>query len=237
MPIVNKQLHKISAHTQAGVGLIDVMIAVVVFSFGLLAVASLQTITKQSNFEAIQRTNASMLAHDLLERMRLNNLEQPSGGQIKSSLAYYVPDSSDAVVLAYGDNLTAPTPNCNTGSCATAAELAAWDLYEFQLMLRGRTEKSASDASVGGLLNPTVCLTASGTDVDDGGPGTYTVTIAWKGQAYLPLSAAPSNTCGENLYDSDAGDYAYRRIFELTSFMGCPEPNGCKDVLITPPGT
>lgn len=204
---------------QSGVGLIDVMIAVVVFSFGLLAIASLQTITKQSNFEAIQRTNASILAQDLLERMRLNNL---ADGTYKSALGHYVSSSNSPTVLNY-DTEVSYTTNCNTGTCGTASELAAWDLYEFQQMLLGSSEQTGGTA-VGGLLNPTACISSG---VDSGGPGPYTITIVWKGQAALPLSTAPANTCGAGLYDSSAGDYAYRRILEITSFLGCPEPGGC----------
>ena len=55
-----------------GFSLIELLIALIVFSVGLLAVAGLQTLSKQSNFEALQRTSGSQIAHGLLEDMRIN---------------------------------------------------------------------------------------------------------------------------------------------------------------------
>ena len=57
---------------QNGFSLIELLIALIVFSVGLLAVAGLQTLSKQSNFEALQRTSGSQIAHGLLEDMRIN---------------------------------------------------------------------------------------------------------------------------------------------------------------------
>ena len=48
------------------------LVALVVFSVGLLAIAGLQTVSKQANFEALQRTAASQIAHGLLEDIRVN---------------------------------------------------------------------------------------------------------------------------------------------------------------------
>ena len=58
--------------TQRGFSLIELLIALIVFSVGLLSVAGLQTVSKQANFEALQRTAASQIAHGLLEDMRVN---------------------------------------------------------------------------------------------------------------------------------------------------------------------
>ena len=55
-----------------GFSLIEMLVALVVFSVGLLAIAGLQTMSKQANFEALQRTTASQIAHGLLENMRVN---------------------------------------------------------------------------------------------------------------------------------------------------------------------
>ena len=43
----------------AGFSLLELLIALVVFSIGLLAIAGLQTVSKQANFEAVQRTTAA----------------------------------------------------------------------------------------------------------------------------------------------------------------------------------
>lgn len=57
---------------QNGFSLLELLVALVVFSIGLLAVAGLQTVSKQANFEGLQRTTASQIANGLLEDMRMN---------------------------------------------------------------------------------------------------------------------------------------------------------------------
>ena len=59
-----------TVRSMAGVGLIEVLVTLVVFSLGMLSLAALQGIAKKANFDALQRTNASLMAFDLLERMR-----------------------------------------------------------------------------------------------------------------------------------------------------------------------
>ena len=57
---------------QRGFTLLEVMIALLIFGVGVLSVAALQGVAKRANYEAIQRTTATQLAFDLLERMRAN---------------------------------------------------------------------------------------------------------------------------------------------------------------------
>ena len=57
---------------QTGFSLLELLLALVVFSIGMLAVAALQTVSKQANFEGAQRTSASQIAYGLLEDIRTN---------------------------------------------------------------------------------------------------------------------------------------------------------------------
>ena len=57
---------------QRGVSLIEVLVTLILISIGLLGTASLQILSKRSNFEAAQRTTAAHLANDLFQRMRSN---------------------------------------------------------------------------------------------------------------------------------------------------------------------
>ena len=57
---------------QRGTTLIEVLIALIVLSIGLLGLALLQVTSVQSNHSAYYRSQATVLAHDLADRMRAN---------------------------------------------------------------------------------------------------------------------------------------------------------------------
>jgi len=56
--------------SQTGATLLEVLIATVVISIGLLGLAGLQVKSVQNNYNAYIRSQASLLASDLAERMR-----------------------------------------------------------------------------------------------------------------------------------------------------------------------
>lgn len=177
---------------QNGVSLIDAMIAVVIFSVGLLAVAALQTISKQSNYEAIQRTYAASLAYDLFERMRMN-------ASSAFTLSYYA--TSTSTVLT-GQTYTPCTINCSQ------QQMAQNDLYEWTNNLIGNSEQS-SGALVGGLVDPVACLRGPAT----GNSGRYILTIAWRGQSKLE-NKNTTNECGLDTINED-----FRRLLELDTYI------------------
>lgn len=57
---------------QRGVGLIEVLIAVVVLSIGLLGLAGLQMTSMRNAGGALSKTQANALGNDILDRMRAN---------------------------------------------------------------------------------------------------------------------------------------------------------------------
>ncbi|MCS6948044.1 MAG: type IV pilus modification protein PilV, partial [Steroidobacteraceae bacterium] len=62
-----------------GFTLIEALIAVLVLSIGLLGIAGLQLASLQTNSVAYQRSQATMLAYDLLDRMRANRTAALNG--------------------------------------------------------------------------------------------------------------------------------------------------------------
>lgn len=101
-----------SAHTrsrtqQPGFTLIEVLIALVVLSIGLLGLAGLQSAGLRFNQSAAMRTQATQLAYDLADRMRANS-----------------------VAVNAGDYLGAAgtTVACHTTTGCSPAEMAADDL-------------------------------------------------------------------------------------------------------------
>jgi len=185
---------------QRGFSLIELLVALIVFSIGLLAIAGLQTVSKAANFEAIQRTAASQIAYGLLEEMRVN------GDAMDIYLA--------AGELGGGSRGGEPAPNCRIGAECNAAQKAAHDLWFWEQALDGNLETNAG-AGTGGLVLPTMCIAGPA----GGGAGIYQVTIAWRGSA--SISNAVNNPCGAAGGNYGAGN-EFRRIMQIPTFI---DPN------------
>lgn len=183
-----------------GVGLLEVLVTVVILSVGILGIAALQFQSKRLQHEAIQRTYAAMLAHDILERLRANPSELPAA----------------PVVVGGGTVGAEPTPTCvGLASQCTAFQLYQHDLWEWEQMMDGAAEV-ANGESLGGFVAPTGCITGPA----GGGTGTYTVAIAWRGQT--PVSDPAASTCGQGSgkYDDAEGNVdAYRRVLEVETYI------------------
>lgn len=57
---------------QQGVGLIEVLVTLLILSTSLLAMGALQTRSLQFNHSAYLRSQANIMAYDVLDRMRIN---------------------------------------------------------------------------------------------------------------------------------------------------------------------
>ena len=182
---------------QRGFSLIELLIALIVFSVGLLAVAGLQTVSKQSNFEALQRTSGSQIAYGLLEDMRVN----------ADAMGIYLA----AGEIGGGSRGGEPAPNCAGNSVCNAEQKAAHDLWFWEQLLDGNLEMNGNAGS-GGLILPTLCVGGPA----GGGAGAYTVTIVWRGAASLSNNNA--SACG-----SAGGDYGanneFRRIMQIPTYI------------------
>lgn len=64
---------------QQGATLIEVLVAIIVLSIGLLGMAGLQAASVQSNYSAYYRSQATILASDIADRMRANRSVALSG--------------------------------------------------------------------------------------------------------------------------------------------------------------
>lgn len=62
-------------HSSKGFTLIEVLIAVVILAIGLLGMATLMMTSLQSSQSAYLRSQASLLAYDITERMRANHTQ------------------------------------------------------------------------------------------------------------------------------------------------------------------
>jgi type IV pilus assembly protein PilV len=67
------------AHIQAGISMIEVLVAVIILSIGLLGLAGLQSAGLTHNQSASFRSTASMMAYGILDSMRANRVEAGQG--------------------------------------------------------------------------------------------------------------------------------------------------------------
>src|SRR5690606_33858548 len=67
-------------HCQRGVGLIEVLIAVLVLSFGMLGLVGLQTWSLRNNQSALERGMATVQTHSIADAMRADRVNAANGG-------------------------------------------------------------------------------------------------------------------------------------------------------------
>lgn len=90
---------KKSVDCQRGVGLIEVLVTLLILSTTLIALSSLQTRSLQFNQGAYFRSQANMLAYDMLDRIRANDLLS-SNSTTKELLTAFSMDETDTATVA-----------------------------------------------------------------------------------------------------------------------------------------
>lgn len=105
----------------AGSTLIEILVSIVILSFGLLGMAGLQATALRNNREARLQASAVRLATDLAERMRGNPAvalrRSPGSNPYLQSHARAAPAGT--------------TADCVAATCATPDQVAAWDIGEW----------------------------------------------------------------------------------------------------------
>ena len=110
-----------------GLTLVELLVALLVLSIGLLGLAGLQTVSLQYNHSAYMRTHANNMAYDIADRMRANRsaarngaynigIDEPSpaGGTVatddlaewRAAITTTLPDASGAVAVDGDGNAT-----------------------------------------------------------------------------------------------------------------------------------
>lgn len=103
---------------QKGFSLLEVLVAIVVLSVGLLGLAGLQVVGLQSNYSSYLRSQASILSYDIADAMRANRTAALSGSYV-IALADTPAGTSVAAtdLIAWRANLAAALPS-GTGAIA-----------------------------------------------------------------------------------------------------------------------
>jgi len=159
-------VHRQSA---AGFSLLEVLIALVILSVGLLGIAAMISSTVKSNDSAYMRTQATALAYSIIDRMRTNLLAAQNGNYD----------------IAIGTTATGSPTICNgSGANCDSPTLAAFDLAQWKQALASST--NGLPGGDGSIVTAAV-----------GGVTTVTVTVQWndsRAYAALKKSGAPTVT-------------------------------------------
>ena len=99
------------------IALIEVLVATVVISVGLVGLAGLQTLSMKNNHSAYLRTQATMLTYDMVDRMRAN-VAAAQAGQYTTAF----------------NTAPAGTVNCESSTCSSAS-LATFDVNQWKVSL------------------------------------------------------------------------------------------------------
>lgn len=151
--------HPHTLHPQAGFSMVEVLVTIVIVSIGLLGMASLQLNSLRNNTSANDRSIATALGYDIIDRMRANS---------KAAL-----DGSYATDL---DTAPSDSVDClGTASNCSASDLASHDLDYWKCSLgKWNAETACTDTHqiAGPLPNGDGAIVINGNMV--------TVTVQWE---------------------------------------------------------
>ncbi|MEE9320309.1 MAG: type IV pilus modification protein PilV [Granulosicoccus sp.] len=149
----------IANHHQRGVGLIEILLAVVLLSIGFLAAARMQVAGMRYSQSAYALSQAKFMTTEMTERMRANRAGLDSG-------AY------DAMVTLGSTS----EPLCLTaGTSCSAADIALADLHAWSRYLYA----ADNDAEFVALLPSSSAIAAQGSVTFDAAAQVWNVTVRW----------------------------------------------------------
>lgn len=179
---------------QQGFTFIEMLISFAILATSIVGVVGMQAVAKKGSFDAVQRALATSLSNDIIQRMRVNT-DGVSAGSYTGTYSSFAASSS--------------INRCqNTGSPCSAAEIAANDLYEWKMAIFG-ADVTQSGGNVGGLVNPTACITYAA--------GVVAVVVAWSGR--VETSDAASSKASGTLAASCGTASNKRRQVYIDTFI------------------
>ncbi len=167
------------ARRMLGLSLIEILVTVVVLSVGLLGIAGMQAFGMRFNHDSYVRSQATILANELIERMHANPDAVSNDDYVTALNALNCTNANDPIVSA----APACTGTVAGGDTCDITQLAALDVFR---MACGQF-MNPPNALVGGASNllPNGALTIACVDNDntDGNPCTgdndRVITVLW----------------------------------------------------------
>jgi type IV pilus assembly protein PilV len=188
-------------YKQKGFTLIEVLIAFVILSVGLLSIVSLQAMSKIFTHQALQRTMAVSLADSIVERIRTN----------PGALLTYTATAT----VGGGTKGAEPVPNCMVNAVCSNIQLATHDLWEWEQNMDGATV-TAGGANASGLITPQACLSFA-PRAGMTRTGFLTVRVQWTGLNSISDAVTVSGTnCNAGIAENTD---LFRRQVVVTTYV------------------
>ena len=166
--------HQALGYGERGVTMLEVLITIIILSFGMLGLAGLQARVQLAEVEAYQRAQAIVLLQDMVDRINANR---------NNSLSY--------AAAAVG------TGNTTIGTDCAGLVGAALDLCEWHNALLGNAE-TKSGQNIGAMIGARGCVANTVAT----NPREFLVSVVWQG--VTPTATPASTTCGQNAYGNEA---------------------------------
>lgn len=169
---------------QGGFTLVEILVAIVVLSFGVLGVVGMQAAALQSNHAARDQSTAIALGRELADMLRTNKTVslQPTA-------------SANPYLVDFTGTLPEPGANCFTGACASPTLVAEFDIRQWLL----RVNAALPGARVVVCFDDTPYVAATGRPqwgCNSASNQTLAIKIGWTQKSLDSAAAAPERTQG-----------------------------------------
>lgn len=125
-----------------GFTLLEVMVAMVIFAIGLIGLASLQSISLQSEHASYSRSQAILLAYDMADRIKAN-----ASGSVS-----YVIDANTTTVAGYNGSTM-----CTANTC-TISDIVLYDMGLWKASLATLLPSGRGAITIPSALNHTITV-------------------------------------------------------------------------------
>ena len=165
----------------SGLSLIEILVTVVVLSIGLLGIAGMQAFGMRYSHDSYARSQATMLANELIERMHANPDAVANGD-------YDDADNNAAINCTAVTNdpahVSNPAPACTGTDVCTVTQLAQLDVFRAKCGQFLATPGALVGGAANLLPNGTLAITCTDSSVGVApaceGDNTRTVTVSWQ---------------------------------------------------------
>lgn len=138
-----------------GATLLEVMIALMIFSIGMLGLAALQVTGLRETGNSELRTQATLVANDMIERMRANPKGVSDGSYDDATINYAAINCANPPATYCEDHGATASSTCTT------AQVAAYDAYTIKCQANSRLPSGTITAGCTNNLGVAAACSAS----------------------------------------------------------------------------